>query len=126
MNNMKKIIKLLYRRYPKVFYECVVSDFLGTIPKAVTDNALGVFEERREKLQKWFLYQSFVIQRKAVSDIRKADFYLGMLTNIKMYLTLIENNEFQKPKEEVKKVVEKPDNSKEISAVEKFRKSFKK
>lgn len=123
---IKNFIRFLYRRYPKVFYECVSEDFLGSIPKRINENALAVFEERRETLQKWFLYQSFIIQRKAVSDIRRADFYLGMLTNIKMYLTLIESDEVKVPKQVIPKKQPREDISKEIGAVEAFRKGLKK
>lgn len=125
---MKKIIKLLYRMYPKFFYECIATDFLGEIPKQINDNALGVFEERREKMMKWFLWQSYIIQRKAVSDLKKADFYLGMLTNIKMYITLIGDDETKSINRTpiVKDIKKDTNNSVALfDKVDKFRKGLK-
>src|SRR5574343_1261199 len=107
---MKKLISYFYKLYPKLFYEAVCEDFLGSIPKPVRDNALAVFEERKDTMTKYFLWQSYIIQRKAVNDLRKADFYLGMLTNIKMYLTLLDAEKAPSIKEkESKKIVLKPD-----------------
>jgi hypothetical protein len=124
---MNKILRFIYNRYQKIFSSFLVEDFVGQIPKSVRDNALAVFEERKDSLTKYFLWQSFIIQRKAVNDLRKADFYLGMLTNIKMYLTILDAEKVPVVKEkESKKITPRPDISNELNAVEKFKKGLKK
>lgn len=123
---MKKLISYLYKLYPRIFHELVVQDLVGQIPKPIHDNAIAVFEERRDSLVKWFLYQSYLLQRRAVADVKKADFYLGMLTNIKVYLTLLDSGGVKPKEKEVKKITPKPDISGEIASVEKFRKGLKK
>lgn len=123
---MKKLISHLYKLYPRIFHELVVQDLVGQIPKPIHDNAIAVFEERRDSLVKWFLYQSYLLQRRAVADVKKADFYLGMLTNIKVYLTLLDSGDVKPKEKEIKKVTPKPDMANEINAVEKFKKALKK
>lgn len=103
-----------------VFREMLVAEFLGDIPKQVNENAIGVMGERKEKLEKWLLWQAYLVQRKAVSDLRRADYYFGVLSHIKILLSLISSVK-SVDIEPVQSLAKKEDMSEVLSIIKKFR-----
>lgn len=86
---MKKLIKYLYKKYPIFFAELFTESFLETVPKEVKDPALYLLKEQKNQLERWIVYTVWQIQRKAMGDLKHADFHLGVLTSLKILLTLI-------------------------------------
>lgn len=86
---MKKIIlKFVFRKYRKDIEEIFVQDMIAGIPKEVTDVATTFLYSAKNKMEKWLLYQSYILTRKCASDFKNATFYYGMLTQIKFLLLL--------------------------------------
>jgi hypothetical protein len=69
----------------------MAEEFLGNVPKKVADPAITLLAEQREVIEKWLVYEAYLIQRRSINDIRRSDFYLGMLTNIKILLKIFES-----------------------------------
>jgi len=84
------IIRLLYKRFPVKISEVLCEEFLRDIPKEVSEPAITLLAEERVVIEKWLTYQAFLVQRRAMGDFRRADFYLGILTNIKILLKIFE------------------------------------
>src|SRR5665647_2426714 len=53
----------------KHFFELLlIKDFVGYIPENVNEPALKVFEENGDAIEKWILWQSWYLNRKALND----------------------------------------------------------
>lgn len=144
------ILNYIYNKYPKFFREKVmkdlkpaevdlrdlfntnkeyfesllVEDFIGYIPKNINEPALKIIGEYGEALQKWILWQSWGVNRKALHDTNRLQRYDGMMVYLKVLHTLAEKN-----KSSVKtttshagnQTVEVPWIDKALGGLEKFR-----
>lgn len=73
----------------KHFFELLlVKDFVGYIPKDINEPALKMFKEYGEQIEKWTLWQSWYINRRAINDPVKITFYNGMMVYIKVINTM--------------------------------------
>lgn len=86
----RTFLRYLYARYPKMFQDFMVEDLIGQIPKDVREPSVAFLAKGRETLTRYFLYQSYSIQRRAVADINNAERFHGMLVFMKFLLALME------------------------------------
>jgi len=77
------------------FVDLMVEDFYGQIPTKVSDTAVSILSEKRNKVDQWFLYQAFVLQRRLVNNPKDASMIMGMLFQIKIMRHMLSGNEFQ-------------------------------
>lgn len=96
-------IKNLFKKKPldlekiyndnKHFFELMlVKDFVGYIPKDVQEPALKIFKEYGEQFERWTLWQSWYVNRRAINDPVKIGFYNGMMVYLKVLNTLARVN----------------------------------
>lgn len=128
---VKKILKYFYRRYPIVYSEIMVEEFLSEIPTKVSQPAISFLAEKKDAIVKWLNYEGYLLTRKAVGDPKRANFYLGVITNIKIIIKLLEQQaiggEYVKDLGKVKSMKEyKEELQKELEGVDKFKKGNQK
>ncbi len=88
---MKKVLRIVYNRYKRIFYELFVEEFIGEMPKEVSEPAMNFLMGSREKMEKWIFYQAYWVQRRGVSEginRRKDEIYMGMMVYLKMLLVI--------------------------------------
>lgn len=105
---LNKILKFLYNKYEKQFQDFFVESLIGYIPKDVNEPAIDFLKQGSERLEKWLLYQSYYLNRKAINDLKNAERYQGMLLNIKFLLIVSAQKRKQKQyvKEEKKESID--------------------
>lgn len=113
----------------KHFFELLlIKDFVGYIPENVNEPALKAFEDNGDAIEKWILWQSWYINRKALNDPTKILFYNGMMVYLKVLYTLANvNKKFKAPvinRQDTK--VEIPWIEQALSGVQSFTTDFKK
>lgn len=84
----------------KHFFELrLIEDFTGYIPKDVNEPALKCFKEYGEAFEKWTLWHSWYINRKALNDPLKIPFYNGMMVYLKVINTMarVNSKNYQPP-----------------------------
>lgn len=101
------LLKFLYLRYTKVFQDFMVEDLIGQIPKDIREPSIAFLGKGRDVLTRYYLYQAYIIQRRAVADIANAERFHGMLVIIKFFMALAEGSQVREitetPVEEEKK-----------------------
>lgn len=105
----KKHLENLYEKHKEFFESLFIKDFIGYIPKDVNEPALKIFEEHAELFQRWVLWQSYYINRKALHDPIHIPKYDGMMIYLKVLHVMAEANKKSMPvqKQSMPKV-EKP------------------
>lgn len=91
-NLEEKSIESLYDKHREKFEQLLVRDFVGFIPKDVNEPALKIFEDHAESFQKWILWQSYYINRKALHDPLHIPKYDGMMIYLKVMHLMAEAN----------------------------------
>lgn len=86
---MKKLNRILFDLNKNEFLDYVVEDLFKSIPNKVSDNAISVLNEQRTKIDKWFLWQAFVLQRRLVNNPTEAATIMGMLLQIKVMMHML-------------------------------------
>lgn len=84
----QKELDKVYEANSHYFDTLSLKSFVGYIPKDVTEPVLKVFEDYGESIERWTLWQSWYINRKAMNDPLKLDFYHGMMMYIKVLNTM--------------------------------------
>lgn len=120
--NLEKI----YDENKHIFDLLVVKEFVGHIPKEVSEPILKIFEDQGEMFERWILWQSWYINRKAMNDPVKIGFYNGMMVYLKVLYTIANVNKKSyvptKPVQEFKSEI--PWVDKAIDGVNQFRKAY--
>jgi hypothetical protein len=80
-----------------MFQDFLVEDLIGQIPKDVREPSVAFLAKGRDTLTRYFLYQAYAIQRRAVADIGNAERFHGMLVFMKFLLSLIEGTATPEP-----------------------------
>ena len=91
MNIFKKKpldIEKIYNEHKFEIELLLIKDFVGFIPKDVQEPALNVFKEHGEIFERWTLWQSWNINRKALNDPLKISLYSGMMVYLKVLNTM--------------------------------------
>ncbi len=85
------MLKIIYKLFKHRFNELMVEDMFGSIPKDLQEPALDFLANGKEKLEKFFLIQTYTIQRRMARDHKHADVYVGMLIIIKAFIAALSN-----------------------------------
>ena len=99
----KLILEDVFTENKSYFELLFIKDFVGHIPKEVNEPALKIFEEYAEVIERWVMWQSWYINRKAMNDVIKIPFYNGMMVYLKVLYSIARLN-----KKPLKKVEPKP------------------
>lgn len=86
---MKYLIKYLLRFHRETILTEIVGDYFNDIPKKVSDEAVTILEEKRQRVDKWVAFQAFHLQRRVVHDPAKAQVIFGMLLQLKLMSHMI-------------------------------------
>lgn len=89
----RKLIKVLYNLYKRDVLDVVIEDFHGEIPNKVSDPALNIIGENRQKVDKWILYQAYYLQRRIASSKGAMERSFGMLLQLKIMRTMLYGEE---------------------------------
>lgn len=84
LNNMKWLIRYILKFHRETLLNEIVSDYFGSIPVKVSDEAISVLSEKRVRVEKWIAYQSLHLQRRMVNEPKNADVLFGMLLQAKL------------------------------------------
>lgn len=69
----------LYNENKDFFQEMLVREFVGYVPKEINEPVLKFYADHAPMIQKWLLWQSHFINRKAMHDPLKLPRYEGMM-----------------------------------------------
>lgn len=114
----------------KLFFEdLLVKDFIGKIPKEVNEPVLKFFSDQSEMVQRWVLWQSHYLNRRALHDIARIPHYDGMMVYLKVLFSIAERGkkgpvENPRPEKPVQQE-ERPLVEKELEVLENFKRGFK-
>ncbi len=86
----------LYEKNKHFFELLLVRDFVGYIPKDINEPTLKIFEEYGDIFEKWIMWHSWYINRKAMNDPMKIPFYSGMMVYLKVLFTISSTNKKNK------------------------------
>lgn len=90
----KNLIKV-YEDNQTFFENLLVSNFTGFIPKDISEPTLKIFEDHAELLQRWILWQSFTINKRALRDKENLEKYDGMMIYLKVLFLMAQANKKQ-------------------------------
>ena len=97
----KEYLEKVFERHKEFFEQLLVREFVGYIPKTTNEPALKIFEEHAEIFQRWILWQSYYLNRKALHDPLHLPKYDGMMIYLKVLHVMAEANrkkiDVQKP-----------------------------
>lgn len=99
----KSKLRELYKKNPESFWEIMTEDMIGRIPKSLQAPADDFLKTAGPKWESWLLWQSWKIQRRAATEPKHHDSFLGMLAIVGWLLHLVTKSPVRQPKE-VKKV----------------------
>lgn len=85
----KEFLKWIYASNKEFFYNEFVEEFLGDIPKGVSEPSMQFLANGKDKLEKWCLWMAHVLQRRIQTDKKEIDRNEGMLLMLKLFLTLV-------------------------------------
>jgi len=86
---MERLIKYVLKFHREKVLNAVILDYFGSIPTNVSEPAIGFLEEKRNAIDKWLIYQSYVLQRRMVHDPKNAQVIFGMLLELKLMKQMI-------------------------------------
>jgi hypothetical protein len=107
-----KILTVLFYRYKEFFEEMMISELIMMTPALLEEPAIDFLSKGKERLERWFLFQSYFLQRRSASDIKNAPTYQGALLYIAFFLKVIS-------KEKSKREIPEPTGKEEKSLLEK-------
>lgn len=104
----------------------LIKDFVGYIPKDISEPALKVFEEYGEAFERWILWQSYYINKKAVNDPLKITLYNGMMIYLKVLQVMCMVNKRTYVPKEIKSdgEVDAPWIDKALSGLKEFKQQY--
>lgn len=86
---MKHLLRIIFETHKKTFLQFAVEDLFSSIPKKVSDPGITVFTDQRSKMERWFMWMAYLLQRRMVDNPLEAEKIHGMLLQIKIMLTMI-------------------------------------
>src|ERR1035437_1947997 len=85
-------LEKVYEENKKYFETLILKHFIGYIPNEVNEPGLKAFENNGDAIEKWILWQSLYVNRKALNEPVKILFYSGMMVYLKVLYTLANAN----------------------------------
>lgn len=87
---MKTLLKFIFRLYRRDILDLAVAEFFHDIPTDIREPAITLMAEHRMKLDKLFLYQAFLLQRRIATSPKQVDLLFGMLLQVKLMRHVLE------------------------------------
>lgn len=106
---LKKLVVYLYRRNPALFWEIATEDMVGHIPATVREPSMEFLKTAGRKWESYLIWMSWTNQRRAMTDTKNAETYLGMLFFIRWLYHLATRSPVKEERREPPKVVEEED-----------------
>ena len=86
-------LEKIYNENKHYFELLLCKDFVGYIPKEIQEPVINnFFKEYGEQVERWTMWHSWYINRKALNDPQKITFYAGMMVYLKVLNTLAKVN----------------------------------
>ena len=86
-------LEKIYNENKHYFELLLCKDFVGYIPKEIQEPVINnFFKEYGEQMERWTMWHSWYINRKALNDPQKITFYAGMMVYLKVLNTLAKVN----------------------------------
>ena len=114
----KKRLQSEYDKNPELFWEIMTEDMIGRVPKSIQAPADDFLKTAGPKWEAWLLHQSWKIQRRAATEAKHHDSWLGMLAIIAWLLHLVVKSPIKNtrnPKYDLKKKEEAVDPINEVN-----------
>lgn len=86
----ERFLRFLYRKYTTYFYDFLVEEFLYDIPKDVREPAMTFLSQGKDRLEKWALFMSHLLQSRMTHDTDKVREYRGMMIMLKLLMIHVE------------------------------------
>lgn len=83
------MLRFLFNRYKKQFEDMLVEEFYGSIPASLREPSIEFLAQNKNTLERFFTIQAYIVQRRAVGDIKNAEVYKGVLIHIKSLLLVV-------------------------------------
>lgn len=119
----RAFLKYLYLANPTLFHEFMVEDLIGQVPKDIREPSVAFLAKGKDVLTRYFLYQAYIIQRRAVSDVDNAKSFHGMLVFIKFMMNLMADAQ---PRETIESAFVEEDKSDPLEGLNRFAEGMKK
>lgn len=104
----RKRLQQEFEKNPEIFWEIMTEDMIGRIPKVTQAAADEFLKTAGPKWESWLLLQSWKIQRRAATEPKHHDSFLGMMAIIGWLLHLATKSPVRLQKQEVSPIKEKP------------------
>ena len=88
--------KIIYKVYKEKFYDEMISEFIGVIPKDDREPVLDFLADRRVLFERFLSIQAYHIQRARIQSKKTAEFYDGALMIIKAFLAAVNRKVVQR------------------------------
>jgi len=116
------LVKFVFNHYRDDIYDCIVQEFIGSIPADVKEPALEFLKDRRVLFEKFLSIQAYNIQRARIYAKKSQEFYDGCLVIIRAFLAAV-----SKTKTPIDTIVAPKENTvdqteKALSSISEFRK----
>lgn len=89
---MRHLLRYLFKTYRQFFYDLILEDLYGQIPKNISDPGISVLAADRAKVDRWLMWQALVLQRRLLHNPQEANPIMGMLLQIKMTSFILSGN----------------------------------
>lgn len=86
------ILRKIYLRNKKRFHDFFMEDLLLDIPKNISEPAITIIQEKRTVITQWLFWQAHTISRRDITDFLTMERKLGILTQIKLMITILGNS----------------------------------
>lgn len=115
----RKFLNWLYKGNENIFAEIMTKSFYEEIPKNLNEPTLDFLSSNKDVLERFLTIQAYYITRRSIGDVKKQDFYTGILFYIKSLISLTQRGKIIKPQVVIEDKEKNP-----IEGVESFVKDF--
>lgn len=116
------LVKFVFNHYRDDIYDCIVQEFIGSIPADVKEPALEFLKDRRVLFEKFLSIQAYNIQRARIYAKKSQEFYDGCLVIIRAFLAAVSKTKTQIDTVVVPKVDTQNDTKNAFDSIAEFRK----
>lgn len=117
----RKFCEWIYRKNESLFGEIMVRSFYENIPSKLEEPATNFFYNNRDILERFLTIQAYWITRRSLGDVKRQEFYSGILFYIKSLISIAQRGKIVTPQVEIKE----PEKN-ELDSVNKFIEDAKK
>jgi len=90
------MLKIIFKLYKRQLTDLFIEDLIGEIPKSVNEPATDFLKTARVPLEKWLMYQSFQLQKRAMYSPKDAPTLNGCLLYIRVIMAIVTKEKIKK------------------------------